>query len=71
MEGISELMGMQKVNTVAYHPQTDGLVEKMNRTLRAMITKAHSEVWERLGYTKITAIQWSASGKGCTSGRMT
>ena len=28
-----------KVNTTASHPQTDGLVEKFNRTLRAMIAK--------------------------------
>lgn len=39
MEEVCELMGMKKVNTVAYHPQTDGLVEKMNRILRAMIAK--------------------------------
>ena len=30
---------MKKVNTVAYNPQTDGLVEKMNHTLRSMIAK--------------------------------
>ena len=36
---ICELVGMKKINTTSYHPQTDGLVEKMNRTLRAMIAK--------------------------------
>ena len=30
---------MQKLNTTAYHPQADGLVENFNRTLRAMLAK--------------------------------
>ena len=30
---------MKKINTTAYHPQTDGLVENFNHTLRAMIAK--------------------------------
>ena len=32
-------MGIKKVNTTAYHPQTDGLVENFNKTLRAMTAK--------------------------------
>lgn len=36
---ICKLTGMKKLNTTAYHPQTDGLVENFNRTLRAMIAK--------------------------------
>ena len=36
MEG---LLGFHKVNTSAYHPQTDGLVERFNRTLTAMLAK--------------------------------
>ena len=39
LEDVCGLMGMKKVNTVAYYPQTYGLVEKMNRTLRSMIAK--------------------------------
>ena len=39
MLDICDIMGMKKVNTTAYHPQTDGLVENFNRTLRAMIAK--------------------------------
>ena len=30
---------MKKVNTTASHPQTDGLIENVNRTIRAMIAK--------------------------------
>lgn len=36
---ICRLMGTKKINTSAYHPQTDGLVENFNLTLRAMIAK--------------------------------
>ena len=33
------LMGIHKVSTTAYHPQTDGLVERFHRTLTAMLSK--------------------------------
>ena len=36
---VYHLMGMKKVNTTAYHPQTDGLVERFNRTLLDMLSK--------------------------------
>ena len=36
---VYHLMGMKKVNTTAYHPQTDGLVEQFNRTLLDMLSK--------------------------------
>ena len=32
-------MGLNKVNTTAYHPQTDGLVERFNCTLTDMLSK--------------------------------
>ena len=38
------LLGVEKINTTAYHPQTDGLVERMNRTLVDMLSKvAHKD----------------------------
>uniref|UniRef100_A0A1X7UNW9 Integrase catalytic domain-containing protein n=1 Tax=Amphimedon queenslandica TaxID=400682 RepID=A0A1X7UNW9_AMPQE len=43
MRSIYSLTGIQKINTTASHPQTDGLVENMNRTLRAMIAKYSSQ----------------------------
>ena len=39
MEDIYKLMGMHKVSTTAYHPQTGGLVEKFNCTLMDMLAK--------------------------------
>ena len=34
---VYKLMGMKKLNTTAYHPQTDTLVERFNRTLLDML----------------------------------
>ena len=39
MKEVEELLGFHKVNITAYHPQTDGLVERFNRTLTAMLAK--------------------------------
>ena len=39
MQEVERLLGFKKVNTSAYHPQTDGLVERYNRTLTAMLAK--------------------------------
>ena len=39
MQSVCDLLGMKKVNTSGYHPQTDGLVEKFNSTLISMIAK--------------------------------
>ena len=36
---ICKLLGVEKLNTTAYHPQTDGLVERFNRTLTDMLAK--------------------------------
>ena len=34
------LLGVRKVNTSGYHPQTDGPVEKFNSTITNMIARA-------------------------------
>ncbi len=39
MQEVCQLMGIHKVNTTAYHPQTDGLVERFNRTLLDLLAK--------------------------------
>ena len=46
---VYHLMGMKKVNTTAYHPQTHGLVERFNRTLLDMLsktTKQNGKDWD-------------------------
>lgn len=51
---VYQLMGMRKVNTTVYHPQTDGLVKRLNRTMTDMLAKTvqkHGTDWdERLPY---------------------
>lgn len=39
MKEVYKLLGLKKVNTTAYHPQTDELVEQFNRTLTDMLSK--------------------------------
>ena len=40
MLNVYRLMGIRKSNTIAYHPQTDGLVERFHRTLTDMLAKS-------------------------------
>ena len=47
---VEKILGFRKVNTTAYHPQTDGLVEHFNRTLIAMLSKTSKKGgrdWDR------------------------
>ena len=42
LSGFMLLLGYHKVNTTAYHPQTDGSVERYKRTLTSMLAKTVS-----------------------------
>ena len=43
MTEVYKLLGIHKSNTTAYHPQTDGLVERFNRTLIDMLAKTSNQ----------------------------
>ena len=47
---ICQLLGIRKTRTTPYHPQSDGLVERLNRTLLHMLAtsaKDHPSDWEK------------------------
>ena len=39
MEDMCGLLGIEKYNTTAYHPQWNGLVKRFNRTIKTMLRK--------------------------------
>ena len=43
LKEVQQLLGFRKTNTSAYHPQTDRLVERFNRTLTSMLAKTVEE----------------------------
>ena len=50
MRDVCKLLGTTKLNTTAYHPQCDGMVERMNRTLKAMLrqyTAKFGKQWDQ------------------------
>ena len=56
MRDLCDLLGIKKLNTMAYHPQCDGLVETFNQTLKTMIRKQAatfgSTSWGSLGLSE-------------------
>ena len=38
MLNVCKLLGIEKLNTTAYHPECDGMVERFNRTLKSMLS---------------------------------
>ena len=50
MKDVCKLIGTKKLNTTAYHPQCDGMVERFNRTLKTMLRKHAAKFgsqWDR------------------------
>lgn len=49
-QGVCELLGIKKTRTTALHPQSDGMVERMNRTVGKYLTKVvsdHQRDWDK------------------------
>eukprot|EP01129_Flabellula_baltica_P008252 TRINITY_DN325_c0_g1_i2.p1 TRINITY_DN325_c0_g1~~TRINITY_DN325_c0_g1_i2.p1 ORF type:complete len:534 (-),score=75.65 TRINITY_DN325_c0_g1_i2:70-1671(-) len=69
-EYIFQVMNIKKLRTAAYHPQTDGLVEKFNGTVVNMLRKyvnAHLTNWDELLPFVVAAYNWSEHSSTKTS----
>ena len=58
MLDVCQLLGIHKLNTTAYHPQGDGLVERYNRTLKSMFRKHAARFgkdWDKF----MPGVQWA------------
>ena len=50
MMDLCTMLGIKKLNTTAYHPECDGMVERFNRTLTSMLRKHaawFNKQWDR------------------------
>ena len=66
-----QLLGIQKTRTKAYHPQSDGMVERFNRTIEDQLAKFvdyHQQDWdEELPYLMLAYCSAVHEPTGCAS----
>ena len=58
MLDVCALLGIEKLNTTAYHPECDGMVERFNRTLKSMLRKRVAQFgaqWDK----SLSGILWA------------
>ena len=67
---VYDLMGMKKVNTVVCHPQTDGLVERFNRTLTSMLGQDSKEGQDGSDWDKHLPYVHKSPPFYCTEGNL-
>ena len=58
VQDICKLLGIKKLNTTSYHPQCDGMVERLNRTLKAMLRK-HAAQFGTQWDTYLPGLLWA------------
>ena len=58
MKDLCEMLGMAKLNTTAYHPECDGMVERFNRTLKAMLRK-HAARFGKQWDQYLSSVLWA------------
>ena len=58
MTDVCRLLGIKKLNTTAYHPQCDGMVERFNRTLKTMLRK-HADVFGKQWDKFLPGVLWA------------
>ena len=58
MKDLCGLLGITKLNTTAYHPQCDGMVERFNRTLKAMLRK-HASRFGNQWDNYLSSVLWA------------
>ena len=58
MRDVCAMLGIEKLNTTAYHPQCDGLTERFNRTLKALLRK-HSVKFGRQWDKHLPGVLWA------------
>ena len=68
------LLGIQKTRTTAYHPQSDGMVERFNRTIEDQLAKFvdyHQRDWdEHLPYLMLAYRSAVHESTGCTPAKI-
>ena len=58
MKDLCKMLGIKKLNTTAYHPQCDGMVERFNRTLKTILRKhaaTYGNQWDRYLFSALYA----------------
>ena len=58
MTDVCRLLGTKKLNTTAYYPQCDGMVEHFNRTLKTMLRK-HADVFGKQWNKFLPGVLWA------------
>ena len=68
MQEVCKLLHINKTRTTAYHPQSDGVVERLNRTLLSMLAatvQEHPGDWDK----KLRLVCMAHNTWGCPYGR--